>query len=296
MTREESGIAIEGLDALGEGARSAPRPPAPAALESRRLFAYVLDADEDLAQELHARTRFAARQVLTARRLDAEPGGCDLSEWLERVRSGPGLLIIDGLLADETHVAGRTLTELLGAGDLLQPPFQNAEEMLTERTSWRALSCTRFALLDGEFAERARPWPALARALLRRAERRAHELNVIRAISCQPRLELRLVLYLWHIAARWGRVEPGGLRVSLPLTHRLLGQLVGAERPSVSYALGRLARAGVVTGTTSDLHLRGSLEAHVRELSEHNTPTGGHRQRHRGAREGAPRQTDSMHP
>ena len=48
------------------------------------------------------------------------------------------------------------------------------------------------------------------------------------------------MLLLWHLAARWGRVEPAGIRVSLPLTHRLLGQLVAAERPSISHALARL--------------------------------------------------------
>ena len=52
------------------------------------------------------------------------------------------------------------------------------------------------------------------------------------------------MLLLWHLAARWGRVEPAGLRVSLPLTHRLLGQLVAAERPSISHALARLAGPG----------------------------------------------------
>ena len=53
----------------------------------------------------------------------------------------------------------------------------------------------------------------------------------MRAIACQPRLEVRLVLFFWHLAARWGRVEPNGIRLTLPLTHRLLGQLVAAERP-----------------------------------------------------------------
>ena len=60
---------------------------------------------------------------------------------------------------------------------------------------------------------------------------------MLRAISCQPQLEVRLVLLLWHLAARWGRVEPTGIRLWLPLTHRLLGQLVAAERPSISHAL-----------------------------------------------------------
>ena len=112
------------------------------------------------------------------------------------------------------------------------------------------------------------PWPQIAQALLRRAERRAGDLAVLRAISCQPRLEVRLVLMLWHLAARWGRVEPAGLRVTLPLTHRLLGQLVAAERPSITHALARLSRAGLVTGKAGDWHLHGSLDEHIESLIE----------------------------
>ena len=72
------------------------------------------------------------------------------------------------------------------------------------------------------------------------------------------RVWLRLVV--WHLAARWGRVEPGGIRLPLPLTHQLLGHLVGAERPSVSHALSRLARAGLVTGHGDEWHLHGRIE------------------------------------
>ena len=66
--------------------------------------------------------RFAARQHATARLLDAGAGECDLAPWFAAVGNGPGLLILDGLVAIETRVGDRTATELLGAGDLLQPP------------------------------------------------------------------------------------------------------------------------------------------------------------------------------
>jgi len=52
----------------------------------------------------------------------------------------------------------------------------------------------------------------------------------------------------------------------LPLTHRLLGQLVSAERPSISHALGRLTDAGLVSGTAGDWHLHGSLDAQLETL------------------------------
>jgi CRP-like cAMP-binding protein len=123
-------------------------------------------------------------------------------------------------------------------------------------------------LLDQEFSERVRPWPQIGLALLRRAGRRIADADALRAIACQPRLEVRLTLLMWHLASRWGRVEPSGIRLTLPLTHRLLGQLVAAERPSVSHALGRLARSGLVTGSACDLHLHGTLEDHLQALIE----------------------------
>jgi CRP-like cAMP-binding protein len=103
---------------------------------------------------------------------------------------------------------------------------------------------------------------------MRRAGRRASDLSVQRAITSQPRLEVRLTLLLWHLAGRWGRVEPGGIRVPLPLTHRLLGRLVGAERPSVSHALARLSAAGLVTGHADEWHLHGTLAGHLAVLTD----------------------------
>jgi hypothetical protein len=207
--------------------------------------------------------RVAARQLATARVLDAEVGQCDLTPWFDAVGQGPGLLLLDGLVAFETRVGDRTATELSGTGDLLQPPTRRADDMVERTDSWRALCPTRFALLDSEFAERMRPWPQIIQTLLRRAGTRIADVDALRAITCQPRLEVRLDLLLWHLAARWGRVEPAGIRLTLPLTHRLLGQLVAAERPSISHALGRLAHAGLVTGAAGDLHLHGSIESHL---------------------------------
>lgn len=232
------------------------------------LYAYLLDLDDDIAQEIEVRMRYSARQHATARLLDAEVGACDLTSWFTAVARGPGLLLIDGLLAAETQIADRTVTELLGAGDLIQPPANRQDDTVCSGCHWRALRPTRLALLDADFAERVRPWPQIAHALFRRAERRTTDLSVLRAISCQPKLEVRLVLLLWHLAARWGRVEPAGLHLCLPLTHRMLGQLVAAERPSISHALARLSHAGIVTGAAGDWHLHGEVETHVEALIE----------------------------
>jgi CRP-like cAMP-binding protein len=94
------------------------------------------------------------------------------------------------------------------------------------------------------------------------------ELNVHRAATCHPRADARIALLLWHLAERWGVVQPDGILVPLPLTHRLIGQLVGAERPSVSHALGRLASADLVTRKPNGLVLHGTAAHHFACLVE----------------------------
>jgi CRP-like cAMP-binding protein len=243
-----------------------PRRPEPSA-----LYTYLLDADDELAEEFDIRGRVAVRQLATARVLQVGVGDCDLSGWFDIATQGPGLLILDGLMAFETRTGDRVATELLGSGDLLQSPALPTDDLLERSCRWRALRPTRFALLDKDFVERVRPFPQVVRALLSRACRRTAELDVLRAITSQPRLEVRLVLVLWHLAARWGRVEPAAVRLSLPLTHRLLGQLVAAERPSISHALKRLAQAGLVSGSADDLRLHGTLEYQLESLLERHT-------------------------
>jgi hypothetical protein len=184
-----------------------------------------------------------------------------------------GLLIVDGLIAMDTEVCGRVAPELLGCGDLLQPVERAHEELVERHRSWRVLLASRLAHLDADFADRIRPWPLLTQALLRRATRRAADLELQRAIAGHPRLDVRITLCLWNLAGRWGRVEPGGICLRLPLTHRLLGQLVGAERPSVSHALTRLAQAGLVTGQGEEWHLHGTIDSQLDALARRDEPT-----------------------
>lgn len=247
-------------------ARPGPGRAGPDQPRSNQLYAYVLDADDALAQELDLRSRVAARQLATARVVQVDVGECDLSSWFAVARRGPGLLVLDGLIVFETCTGDRIASELIGAGDLLQGSHLLTDDLLERTCHWRMLWPARIAVLDGDFAERVRPFPQLTRALLSRTCTRAAELDVLRAISSQPRLEVRLVLLLWHLSARWGRVEPGGVRLCLPLTHRLLGQLVAAERPSISHALKRLAQAELVTGHADDLRLHGSLGEQLESL------------------------------
>jgi len=240
-------------------------------------YCYLLDADADLAEEFDIRMRMVARRAATVVVFEIPVGDCDPAEWATPGAGAPGLLVLEGLLAIDVSVGDRTATELIGAGDLVQPWDPGTDDLLDRYSCWHVLMPGRVAVLDAGFAERIRPWPQILLALLRRAGKRASDLDVQRAIACQPRLEVRLALLLWHLGARWGKVEPGGIRISLPLTHRLLGQLVGAERPSVSHALARLAEAGLVTGRGDEWHLHGTLEHHLVSLggrATHDTANG----------------------
>ncbi|HLI60057.1 MAG TPA: helix-turn-helix domain-containing protein [Solirubrobacteraceae bacterium] len=224
-------------------------------------YCYLLDADPDLADVFDIRTRLVVRQGAIARVLDVPAGNGWVDDRVGVGARGLGALVLDGLFAVDMHVAGRTATELLGPGDLLQSPSPSPDQLLERELARRALTASRVAVLDGEFLDRMRPWPELMLALLRRADKRAAGLNLQRAVCSHPSLELRLALLLWQLAERWGRVEPSGVHLHLPLTHALLGRLVAAERPSVSRSLGRLAEHGLVSGGAGDWHLVGSVES-----------------------------------
>lgn len=219
----------------------------------------LLDLDTDLADELDPPVLRAARAAAVVSTFRSDVGRLPVPEWLAATATGPGVLILDGVLAVDVRVGGRIVSELIGAGDLIQPSTCLYQELLACEIGWRALVPSRFALLDAAFVRRVRFWPQIDQALLRRAALRHARLDVQRAVAAQPRLEMRLALLLWHLGTRWGKVEPGGLRLDLPLTHQLLGRLVSAERPSVSHALSRLARSELVTGHADEWHLHGRL-------------------------------------
>ena len=109
------------------------------------------------------------------------------------------------------------------------------------------LEPTQLAVLDHGLVTRMNPWPQLGLELFARGTRRAHSLAVALAIAHHQRVEDRLMLTLWHLAERWGKVGPEGILVPLPLSHQRLADLVGAHRPSVTTAMGALTRSGAVS-------------------------------------------------
>jgi CRP/FNR family transcriptional regulator, cyclic AMP receptor protein len=163
-----------------------------------------------------------------------------------------GLLVLDGLVLRRVTLGGRKGAELLGAGDLLQPWVrQMPYDTLFAEPGWEMLEASRLAILDRRFAARVAPWPEIAAALVARATERARMLAFQHVASHIPGLEGRLLALMWAFADRWGRVTREGVVIPLRLTHATLAELVGASRPSVSTALARLAREGVLNRTTA---------------------------------------------
>jgi CRP/FNR family cyclic AMP-dependent transcriptional regulator len=102
-------------------------------------------------------------------------------------------------------------------------------------------------VLDRRFAAEMTRYPEITASLFDRLSERSLRLATTQAISQLTRVDRRLKALFWHLAERWGRVSGDGVIVPLALTHRILGQLVGARRPTVSTALSELAEREELT-------------------------------------------------
>lgn len=206
----------------------------------------VLDADPDLGATLPAEALAWARR----------PSIADVIEW-DRA-SGPlpdlaepgayGLLILEGMAAGRFARAGRTRAELLGPEDLLRP-WTQLDTVLGPVTSmsWEVLRPLRLAVLDRRWAEAMARWPEVAARLLDRLVLRTRRLCFQMSAAGNARGEVRVRLLLWQLADRWGRVTPDGILIDLGLSHRLIAELTGSTRPTVTAAITRMRREGRLT-------------------------------------------------
>jgi CRP/FNR family transcriptional regulator, cyclic AMP receptor protein len=162
-----------------------------------------------------------------------------------------GLLVLEGILARRLTVEGRTWTELLGTGDVLQPWTCDSDDtgLVPATADWEIVSPVRVAVLDSGFAMRMSPWPAVPAELIGRVVQRARSLAYAIAACGRIGVADRVLLMLRHYASRWGRMTPEGIVVHLPgLTHEVLARQIGAARPSVTTALATLRERRLVRG------------------------------------------------
>jgi CRP/FNR family cyclic AMP-dependent transcriptional regulator len=222
--------------------------PRPLVSERRIRTISIVDADPDLADVLDpGEVERARREAITGMSL-LSPGTWDAAAALEPGIHHRGFLVVDGLLSREVDVLGRRCVELLGHGDVMRPwRWDDEGSHVQAEIDWQVLEPTRLARLDDELVRRIVPWPQLGVELFNRGTRRAHHLAIALAIAHHQRVDDRLLLTLWHLAERWGRVRRDGIVVPLPLSHQRLADLVGAHRPSVTTAMGDLVRRGALS-------------------------------------------------
>ncbi len=214
--------------------------------------------------------RTAAPRVTAIRLLEVDPGlgtGISAGSWEDARRDavlpavelalgpwspvsatdGPGLalLVVRGLVAREIELAGHTGAELLGPGDVLDGAAV-AHGSLDVTVRWTVHQPVTAIVLGAHLQAVTQRWPELARGLQQRLAVQHARTAVLATIAQLPRVELRVHALLWHLADRFGQVTPDGVHVPVPLTHRMIGSLVGARRPTVTLAVGELERAGAI--------------------------------------------------
>jgi CRP-like cAMP-binding protein len=215
----------------------------------------VADADPQLLDGMPPELLEAARHRLVARTVVASTGRwdplasdlpCDFGGWL-------GLLVLDGLVLRQIDLDGLPCCEVLGPGDVLRPwDDEDGAATLQTRASWRILQPARLALLDAGFARRAARWPSVGAELMRRSLARTRSLTVLLAATQARRADVRLRALFLHLADRWGRMTPDGVLLELALTHKVISQLTGLRRPSVSISLAELERNGEIVRLAKD--------------------------------------------
>jgi CRP-like cAMP-binding protein len=209
-------------------------------------FVYVLDHDAELRNVLPESQRARARQHAVAAVIELPVGDWEPGDE-ESTGAELGLLVLEGLLIRDVTVADARCGELVGPGTLLRPTDDRGSDApMRHETGWRVVEPTRLAVLDRRFLRVAAHWPTLITALVARATQRAHNLGVLVTIHSLKRVDTRLLAFFWHLADRFGKVTADGVLIPLGLTHRQLALLIGAQRPSVTSALGTLAERGLL--------------------------------------------------
>jgi CRP-like cAMP-binding protein len=156
------------------------------------------------------------------------------------------MLILEGLLGRRLRTGRAVATELLSCGDILRPweePVLFGSEFSLE---WRVFHPARLAVLDTRVTTLIGRRPQLVVNFSSRLLRRVRSGAYLMAVSHQTRVENRLLETLQYLANSWGRVTPRGVRIPFRITHEVLSEILGAQRPSVTTAFRKLTAQGLV--------------------------------------------------
>jgi CRP-like cAMP-binding protein len=146
-----------------------------------------------------------------------------------------GLLLVRSLSPGASR---RTVVGLAGAGAVLLPPDPHEE--------LQALADSSLTVVTPSAHEALLLVPGVATAVvegigeqLRERQESLAQLSIIRHVE-------RVRYKLTQLARTHGKVTVGGVRIDLPLTQRLLAEMIGSARETVSLALAELTQNGFV--------------------------------------------------
>lgn len=222
----------------------------------RRTLVRVFESDPDLLRRVQPDLANRMRRHVMAEVIEVPVGLWRPPPEVD-YRTLLGLLVLDGLLMCSVLVGGRRGVELHGEGDLIRPWNADTVASVPFELGWTALTPTWLAVLDREFEMLVARCPGVMAEMVDRLARR-DSLAVARALAQVPLLESRLLIFMWQLADRWGRVEPEGVVIDLELNQSMLGDLIGARRQSVSRTVGALTRRGVLAKSGDKWILIGS--------------------------------------
>lgn len=204
----------------------------------------MFEAEPDLLTHLDSREAELARDRTVVTYVDF-PKGTVEPPGLQADAFDLGFLILSGLLLRHVSYLGRRAVEVLGPGDVVRPWRPEPHfPSIPSQASWTVCEPARVARLDRRFEQSVAQWPGVISSLLDRLDARSTSLAVQLALAQMPRLDVRLLCLLWHLADKWGRVEADGVSLSMRLSQQTLADLTSSRRPSVSSALASLREQG----------------------------------------------------
>lgn len=211
----------------------------------------LLRLDPDLGAPLAPDERSAAERLLVPV-TEASMGEWRPPELAAAGAGALGFLVLDGLLTRRVVIADTRCIELLGRGDVIRPWSMDATGLASVpvEAAWHVVDRpAKLAVLDRNVSRQLGRWPQITCELFDRTVRRARWLSFQLAVCRVKGVETRLLMTLWHFADRWGKVLGEGVLVDLHLSHSTLGEIVGAQRPTVTTALGKLRSAEKLRAT-----------------------------------------------
>lgn len=202
----------------------------------------LLDVAPDLGSNLSETAFEQARQAIRIRVFRVPKGPWEPPQI---DHGSTGLLLLDGLMVRTLRLGPVSSAEVVGPTDIVRPwETDLIPSVLPSTAEWRVLHEARVGLIDGRATALIGRWPELSAAINGRMLRRTRSLAFMMAAQQFVRVEDRLLAALWHLASMWGRVTPTGTVVPFRLTHEMLGNIIGARRPTTTTAIRSLTSRG----------------------------------------------------